>query len=156
MKFSPYKAYRLVVSEQAPAAAGVPAPIGTPPSNWQFNERLPEVDGNYQRFRLYPRQSTDTEVVVRYQYRPMMLIEDTDAPEYPASHHQYLAYRALSDLYVKHDNIPQHKIYLDKAETEMLKMEQRYLTEISRRWVKSGHQGDLGSYRDKWGRLTHA
>ena len=156
MKFSPYKAYRLVVSEQEPAAAGVLAPVAPPNNTWQFGERLPEVDGNYQRVRLYPRQISDTVITLRYLYRPPKLVEDTDSPQFPAAHHQYLAYRALSDLFVKHDNLPQHKIYQDKAEDEIIKLEQRYMTEIPRRWVKNGGDSSLGGYRDKWGPLSHS
>jgi hypothetical protein len=156
LKFSPYKAYRLVISEQAPGAAPVTAAITAPSNDWQFKERLTEVDGNYQRVRLYPRQSSDTVITLRYLYRPPKLVEDTDSPQFPAAHHQYLAYRALSDLFVKHDNLPQHKIYQDKAEDEIIKLEQRYMTEIPRRWVKNGGDSSLGGYRDKWGPLSHS
>lgn len=158
VKFSPYKAYRAVPpgTNYAPGAAVTIVPLPVPGNDWQFNERLTEVDGNYQRVRLYPRQSSDTPITLRYLYRPPKLIEDTDSPQFPAAHHQYLAYRALSDLFVKHDNLPQHKIYQDKAEDEIIKLEQRYMTDIPRRWVKNGGDSSLGGYRDKWGPLVHS
>jgi|14_taG_2_1085336.scaffolds.fasta_scaffold01595_6 hypothetical protein len=158
VKFSPYKAYRSVPpgTSYPPGAAVTVVPLAPPGNDWQFMERLSEVDGNYQRIRMYPRQAVDTEITVRYMYRPPMLIEDTDSPQFPAAHHQYLAYRALSDLFVKHNNLPQHKIYQDKAEDEIIKLEQRYMTEIPRRWVKNGGDSSLGGYRDKWGPLSHS
>ncbi len=156
MKFDPYDAYRLTTTITGPSAVVPVIPIPTPGTDWQFNERLKRVDGNYQRVRLYPRQSTDTVLSIRYLYRPQLLMEETDAPEFPAAHHQYLAYKALSDVFVKHDNLPQHKIYLQKAEEEIIKMEQRYLTELSRRWVKGGESADFFAYRSKWGPLTHS
>lgn len=156
MKFEPYDAYRLTATITQPSAVVPVIPIPTPGTDWQFNERLKRVDGNYQRVRLYPRQATDTVLSIRYLYRPQLLMEETDAPEFPAAHHQYLAYKALSDVFVKHDNLPQHKIYLQKAEEEIIKMEQRYLTELSRRWVKGGEGAEFFAYRSKWGPLTHS
>lgn len=95
-------------------------------------------DGLTQRFRLYPRQSEDTDITVRYMYNPPALIEDNDTPEFPAAHHAILAYMALHEIYIKLDNIPQANIYQRKAAQEMLKMEQRYLTQVPRRWIKRG------------------
>ena len=156
MKFAPYDAYRLTGQVTIPSSVTTTITIQPPASDWQFNERLKRVDGNYQRVRLYPRQGTDTVLSIRYLYRPQLLMEETDAPEFPAAHHQYLAYKALSDVFVKHDNLPQHKIYLEKAEEEIIKMEQRYLTELSRRWVKGEESADFFAYRSKWGPLTHS
>tara|TARA_Y100000593_G_C4059350_1_gene213619 strand:- start:138 stop:422 length:285 start_codon:yes stop_codon:yes gene_type:complete len=71
-------------------------------------------------------------------YNPPALIEDNDTPEFPAAHHAILAYMALHEIYIKLDNIPQANIYQRKAAQEMLKMEQRYLTQVPRRWIKRG------------------
>ena len=43
---------------------------------------------------------------------------------------------ALREVFVKHDNTAQAAMYDRKVNIEMLKMEQRYLTEKPRRWVK--------------------
>jgi len=99
-------------------------------------ERYSEVDGNTQRIRLYPRQDQDFELTVRYMYRPMKMIDDTDTPEIPSISHQILAYMTLRDIFVKHDNISQAQMYDRKVVQEMLKIEQRYLNQIAKRYVK--------------------
>jgi len=106
-------------------------------------ERYTGVDGNRQRFRLYPRQSADYEITVRYLYRPPELVEDHDSPEFPSAHHPILAYMALREIFVKHDNMQQANLYDRKVNIEILKMEQRYLTQTPRRWIKEamGSQG---------------
>lgn len=98
--------------------------------------RYSEVDGNTQRIRLYPRQDQDFELTVRYMYRPKKLIDDTDTPEIPSISHQILAYMTLRDIFVKHDNNSQAQMYDRKVVQEMLKIEQRYLNQIAKRYVK--------------------
>ena len=101
------------------------------------NPRYSEVDGNTQRIRLYPRQNADFELTVRYMYRPLKLIDDSDAPEMPASCHQILAYMSLRDLFIKFDNTSQAALYDRKVAQQMLKIEQRYLTQIAKRYIKN-------------------
>lgn len=124
-----------------------------PDADWQFVERAPEHDGYNQRIRLHPRQAADTELTIRYMFRPRLLIEDTDTPEFPASHHKYLAHKVLTDLFVKLDNLTQSEIYRRKAEAELIRMEQRYLSEVPRRWVKQGF--DVPVMERKYGPLIH-
>ena len=100
------------------------------------NERYSYFDGYVQRLRLYPRQSEDFELSVRYIYRPIRLQEDTDTPELPQSHHLILAYACLMDVLNKHDNPTLAGIYRRKYERELVKMEQRFLTQKPRRFVK--------------------
>ena len=77
------------------------------------------VDGNVQRIRMYPRQDQDYELTVRYMYRPKKLIDNADTPEFPsASHHV------------------QATLYDRKVAQEMLKIEQRYLNSIAKRYIK--------------------
>ena len=89
--------------------------------------RLPEHGGTYQRCRLYPRQDKDYEATFRYQYRPIILRDDTDTPQMPADTHRYLAYRACQELFMKHGNTLQSQAYQQKADKELLKIENRYL-----------------------------
>lgn len=96
------------------------------------------IDGNTQRIRLYPRQDQDYDVTVRYMFRPQPLVNDNDTPEMPSSAHHILAYMALRELFVKLDNLPQANMYERKVAQEMVKLEQRYLTQIPRRFVKRG------------------
>ena len=67
-----------------------------------------------------------------------MLIEDSDAPEFPAPHHRYLAYRACQELFIKHNNQSNSEVYRRKADAELLKMQNRHLTESNAHWVKAG------------------
>ena len=98
--------------------------------------RYDGVDGNLQRIRMYPRQSQNYSITVRYMYRPIELIDDADTPEFPSASHQILAYMALRDIFVKHDNDAQAAMYDRKVVQEMLKIEQRYLNSIAKRYIK--------------------
>lgn len=100
------------------------------------NDRYTFYEGYNQQLRLYPRQSTDFNLSVRYVYRPPRLQEDTDTPEIPQSHHLILAYACLMDVLNKHDNTALAGIYRRKYERELIKMEQRFLTQKPRRFVK--------------------
>lgn len=95
-----------------------------------------QADGNYQRIRLYPRQDLNYDMTVRYMYRPKRLLDSEDTPEFPSAHHQILAYMALREIFIKHDNNAQAELYAKKSAQEMLKMEQRYLNNIAKRYVK--------------------
>tara|TARA_R100000655_G_scaffold1491_1_gene5685 strand:- start:2977 stop:4251 length:1275 start_codon:yes stop_codon:yes gene_type:complete len=106
---------------------------------FEFNtEPYTAIDGNTQRIRLYPRQDQDYDITVRYMFRPQPLVNDNDTPEMPSSSHHILAYMALRELFVKLDNLPQANMYERKVAQEMVKLEQRYLTQIPRRFVKRG------------------
>lgn len=108
--------------------------------------RLPEHGGNYQRVRLYPRQDTNYKINVRYLRRPPMLIEDTDTPDFPVVHHRYLVYRACEELFVKHDNLSHSEMYRKKADAELLKIEQRFLTSGAQMWVKEAFTQDANFF----------
>ena len=95
-------------------------------------------DGTEQRIRLYPRQDKDYNITVRYMYRPNPMVNDNDTPEFPSASHQILGYMALKEIFVKLDNLPQANLYERKAAQEMIRLEQRYLTQIPRRFVKRG------------------
>jgi len=98
---------------------------------------LPEHGGVYQRIRLYPRQDADYLVMIRYLYRPQRLIDDTDSPDVPASGHKYLVFRTAEELFIKHNNLNQAKIYQEKANKELLNLENRWLSEPAAIHVKN-------------------
>mgnify|MGYP003137585758 CR=1 FL=1 len=100
-------------------------------------DRLPEHGGTYERVRLYPRQDSDITVTLRYLFQPPELIEDTDVPLLPPSHHNYLVYRACQELFVKHNNAQHSELYKRKSDEELLRMENRYLSEGATHWVKT-------------------
>tara|TARA_R100000231_G_scaffold604_2_gene1110 strand:+ start:8349 stop:9656 length:1308 start_codon:yes stop_codon:yes gene_type:complete len=99
-------------------------------------QRYSFFDGYSQQLRLYPRQSENFELSIRYVYRPLRLQEETDIPEIPQSHHLILAYACLMDVLSKHDNTTLAQIYQNKYDNELVKMEQRFLTQKPRRFVK--------------------
>jgi hypothetical protein len=101
---------------------------------------MPENDGHYKRVRLYPRQDTDYLIEARFVYRPDRLIEDTDVPEFPPDHHRYLVYRACQELFVKHDNLQHSEMYRTKADVELLRIENLYLSEGAGYWIKQGYR----------------
>ena len=155
VKFDPYKAYRKIGDEVDSNTESVEvAGPGAETGNWELGDRLNYHGGTYQRVRHYPRPSADTTVTIRFIFAPELLIEDTDAPQMPGGCHQYLAYKALVDVFSKHDNTAQAEVYRRKSELEILKMEQRYLTEISRRWVKSGYGVEPTFRPNRFGPLT--
>lgn len=116
--------------------------------------RLPENDGHYKRVRLYPRQDTDYLVEVRFVYRPDRLIEDTDVPEFPPDHHRYLVYRACQELFVKHDNLQHSELYRRKADAELVRIQNLYLSEGAGYWIKQGYRETTLKYQTSTS-LTH-
>lgn len=100
------------------------------------NGRFEYPEGYRQQLRLYPRQNEDFELSVRYVYKPARMQEDTDTPELPTSHHLVLAYACLMDILNKHDNFALARVYKKKYEEEVIKLEQRFLTQKPRRFVK--------------------
>lgn len=104
------------------------------------SRRAPEHAGHLMRVRLYPRQSSDLKVQLRYLYRPPMMLDDADVPQFPSAHHRYLVYRACQELFVKHSNLQHSEMYRRKADKELFKIQQRHLTEGTTSWIKRGYR----------------
>ncbi len=102
--------------------------------------RAPEHSGHLLRVRLFPRQSTDLKVQIRFVKRPPMMLDDADVPEFPSANHRYLVYRACQELFVKHNNLQHSEMYRHKADAELLKMCNRHLTEGATFWIKRGYK----------------
>ena len=144
---SGYKGYRAIPSDPL----GTPTYLIDPQANtatyalpdfdsaFEFGSKpYTASDGTTQRIRLYPRQDKDYNITVRYMYRPNPMVNDNDTPEFPSASHQILGYMALKEIFVKLDNLPQANLYERKAAQEMIRLEQRYLTQIPRRFIKRG------------------
>ena len=99
-------------------------------------DRLQYTDGFVQRVRLYPRQDKDYVFTVRYMQRHKPMQEDGDVSAIPPDHRMLIAYRALSDIFVKHDNLTQSELYRRRFDEMMLRLERRYLISPARRIVK--------------------
>jgi hypothetical protein len=143
-RFGSWAAFRLIEDDIDEAAnpATITAPVET---DWLRAERAPEHDGYHERMRLYYRQSTDTVLTLRYQYRPARLIEDEDAPRLPPSYHDYLVQRVLQELYHQGDDLPSSKLAEQRADAMLARMRARFLTPETRVWVKG--QVDTDRYR---------
>ena len=102
--------------------------------------RAPEHAGHLMKVRLYPRQSSDLKVQLRYLYRPPMMLDDADVPHFPSAHHRYLVYRGCQELFVKHSNLQHSEMYRRKADKELFKIQQRHLTEGPTSWIKRGYK----------------
>jgi hypothetical protein len=100
------------------------------------NVRLAYTDGFVQRVRLYPRQDKDYVFTVRYMQRHKPMQEDGDVSAIPPDHRMLIAYRALADIFVKHDNLTQSELYRRRFDEMMLRLERRYLITPARRIVK--------------------
>jgi len=132
-----YQSSNSVVTEATTSLSG----LSMDTAYFTASDRIPEHGGSYERVRLYPRQDADVTVTLRYLFQPPMLIEDTDVPLLPPSHHNYLVYRACQELFVKHNNAQHSELYRRKADQELLRMENRYLSEGATHWVKASFRG---------------
>jgi len=131
----------LLMEEDIPESTSttVVAGINIDATTFTDAERLDEGhNGTYQRIRLYPRQSKDLRANIRYQFRPKKLENENDQPEMPADTHLFLCYSTLVDLFSKHGNPGMAQMYENKASKELLKIENRYLSQRSRLNIKQG------------------
>lgn len=99
-------------------------------------ERFADGDGMVQRIRLYPRQDQDYVFTVRYMRNHTPMVEDGDVSSVPADQRMVIAYFALADVLMKHNNAPQAELYRRRADQALLRIERRYLITPSRRIVK--------------------
>lgn len=101
--------------------------------------RFPRAEinvGSRKRLRLYPRPASITPVEFRYVYMPVLLEDDYDKPKCPDDTHRYLVYQSCADLFMKHNNPDMAAFYEKKAEKELMKIDNKYLTERSAYFIK--------------------
>lgn len=118
------------------------------------NKRYIEWDGSHFRFRPYPRpigsdftylfaagaggeaptndapERLFRQWEIRYYRRPAYLGLQTDTPEMPVEFHQLIVYKALEDIYSKHDNLAQAQNYRKRYEDEIKRLQKRYVDSI--------------------------
>lgn len=96
-----------------------------------------EVNLGYRkRIRLYPRPGSITPVEIRYIYTPDDLADDYDKPKSPDDTHRFLVYRVCAEAFMKHNNPDMADYYDKKAEKELLKIDNKYLTQRSAYYIK--------------------
>jgi hypothetical protein len=134
------------------------------------NKRYIDYDGLHLRFRPYPRPigADFTYLYVagsagenpvsnanerqfrqwecRYYRKPGRLGLQTDAFEFPIEFHQLVVYKVLHDIYSKHDNMTQANNYQKKYDTEIKRLEKRYVDSIDIDLVR----GQFGANRRSW------
>jgi hypothetical protein len=110
------------------------------PLRFNNQTKLQENEGTYKTFRLYPRQDSDYICKLRYHYRPKILADDQDAPQMPSDAHLFLCYGAIAELFYKHSNTTQGRLYEDKAKRELMKIENKYLTQKDKAHIKQGYR----------------
>tara|TARA_R100000458_G_C8269623_1_gene244370 strand:+ start:271 stop:1572 length:1302 start_codon:yes stop_codon:yes gene_type:complete len=98
--------------------------------------RMQNADGFVQRIRLYPRQDQDYVFSIRYMQNHRPMVEDGDTSSIPPDQRMVIAYMALSDILMKHDNPTQSELYRRRADEILLRIEKRYLISPARRIVK--------------------
>lgn len=104
--------------------------------SYYVEDRLTSPSGTCDRIRLYPRQSEDMTLQLRVlaDHRPM--VEDNDTSIIPPAHRMVIAYRALYEVLVKHNNPTLAELYRKRYDYNLLQLERRYLSQPSRRMVK--------------------
>ena len=124
------------------------------PLRFQSLPKLLEHSGDYQTFRLYPRQDADYVAKLRYMFRPAELRDDQDAPAMPTETHLFLCYGAIAELFNKHNNTGQAQIYEQKAKKELMKIENRFLTQKSKSHIMQGYRTSDSYYGRPFVRIT--
>ena len=114
--------------------------------------RYQDANGVYPSFQLYPHPSADTSMGVRRLVAPRPMREDTDIPLVPAAFAQAIAYAALEQVTLKHDNAALSNVYQRKRTTLTREMEARYLGQPPRRIQRGG--SDFRTYPNPFGPLT--
>ena len=64
------------------------------------------------------------------------LADDFDVPKTPADTHRYLVFKTCADAFMKHNNPDMAAFYEKKAEKELLKIDNKYLTQRSALYIK--------------------
>ena len=100
-------------------------------------ERFSECEGNYKRIRMYPAQDDDYTIYVRYAYRPKILVDDYDVPEFDAAYHKVLVFMAVREAFAKMNNASMAGMYASKVKNEMQKLSNGFLSQRQQRWIKS-------------------
>ena len=124
------------------------------PLIFENRPKLSEGEGVFKTCRLYPRQDDDYTLKLRYHFRPKFLRDDNDSPTMPSDAHLYLCYAAIAEIFFKHSNITQGRLYEQKARKELLKIENKYLTQKDKAYIKGGYRASPSYYGRPFVRIT--
>ncbi len=110
--------------------------------------------GVYRSFELYPHPSADTRMRLRRLMAPQNMQEGHDIPLVPQAYAQVIAYAALEQVCLKHDNLALAQVYGRKKITLYQAMEARYLKGTPRRIIKGEAYTNARYYPNPFGPLT--
>lgn len=110
-------------------------PVETFDNLLQFSRETVNI-GTRKRVRLYPRPASITPVEFRYIFMPRELVDDYDKPACPDDTHRFIVYQTCAEAFMKHNNPDQARYYQDKADKELLKIDNKYLTQRSALYIK--------------------
>ena len=101
--------------------------------------REEENIGYRKRIRLYPRPGAITPMEIRYIFTPTLLADDYDRPACPDDTHRFIVYQVCAETFMKHNNPDMADFYDRKAEKELLKIDNKYLTQRSAYYIKESY-----------------
>jgi|21_taG_2_1085346.scaffolds.fasta_scaffold00507_18 hypothetical protein len=96
----------------------------------------PENGGHYKRFRLYPMQDNKYTIYVRYCYRPKVLRDDEDSPEFDSAYHKILVFMSAREAFAKANNASMAGMYASKVKNEYQKLSNSFLSQRQQRWIR--------------------
>ena len=124
--------------------------ISADPSGTPFDlDRLNDI-GPRQYLRFWYTPNSDYKVEVRYHRRPLRLVNDNDAPEWPVQYHHYLVYASLRDICMQHGMLQHSELYDGRANQLMERMKSKYLSRTDRMYVRRGFDRAMAD-RERWG-----
>lgn len=101
--------------------------------------------GYRKRLRLYPRPTTQIPLQLRYCFFPKVLEDEYDIPNCPADTHRLIVYMTCAELFMKHNNPDMAMYYQKKAEKELQRIDNKYLTQRAANYIKGGYR--IGGFR---------
>jgi len=116
--------------------------------------RYRTTGGVYRGFELYPHPSENTRMRLRRLMAPQDMQEDHDTPLVPEAYAQVIAYAAMEQLCLKHDNAALSQVYARKKMALFQAMEARYLKGVPRRIIKGERYTNARYYPNPYGPLT--
>ena len=116
--------------------------------------RYRSTGGVYRAFELYPHPSNNARMRLRRLMAPQDMKEDHDVPLVPQAYAQVIAYAAMEQLCLKHDNAALAQVYARKKVALYQAMEARYLKGVPRRIIKGEAYTNARFYPNPFGPLS--
>jgi hypothetical protein len=115
-----------------------------------YDSTLLNESGPHQYLRFWYTPSSDYKVEMRYHKRPLRLVNDADAPDWPVQYHHYLVYATLRDVCLQHGLSSYSQLYGSRAVDLLEKMKNKYLSRSDRVFIRRGFDRAMAD-RERWG-----